>query len=221
MTKSKRRAAMIELKAEQGSQEWLDGRLGVVTASEVINVIKAGRKKGSFGAGRETYRKKLVAEIATGQSPFVTNEAMRWGSDHEDEARSEYERITNNEVYEKGLVYKDDSKRTGASPDGCVGDDGLIEIKCPFNSVVHLETVLEQKIKPEYMAQMQFQMWVLGRKWVDFVSYDPRQGKPENTITIIRVEPDEDMFALFDEQIPLFIAEVDADLEKLGIKFEK
>ena len=205
---------------EQGSKEWLALRLGVVTASETYNVIKKGRGGKGYSAARSTYMMQLVAEVCTAQSPTLSGAPLRWGNDNEPLARDAYEAINFDIVDESGLIYKDELKRFGASPDGLVGFDGGIEIKCPFTTVVHLDTIFNGTIKPEYLTQMHFIMWVTGRQWMDFCSYDPRMiGESTKRIHVIRVERDQSIIEEFEIEMPKFIIEMDMVLESLNVKF--
>lgn len=201
---------MIESQHAQGTDEWLKERLGVLTGSCAYKAFKAGRGGNGWAATRQSYLMDLVAEVMTGESPFATSRAIEWGNDHESMARDAYEAATFNVAVEAGLCFKDELKRCGASPDGFVGADGLIEIKCPYTTVVHLDTVINGTIKPEYIEQMQFQMWVTGRKWCDFVSFDPRMK--EKKIHIIRIEAEKDYTKLVED----FIAELDELLSKVA-----
>lgn len=203
---------------EQGTIEWHQERLGCITASRVYDVIKKGRS--GYSAARETYMMQLIAEVCTGEAPKISGKPLEWGNDNEPYACEAYE-ARNFEVVEHfGLIYKDESKRCGASPDGLIGEDGGIEIKCPFTTPVHLDTMLNGTIKPEYVAQMQFIMWVTGRKWMDFCSYDPRmKGDSDKRLHIIRVPRDTSMMTVFNREIPLFISEMDEILSDLGVTF--
>lgn len=211
---------MIISTAEQGSQEWISDRLGVVTASKAYNVIKKGRGGKGYAATRETYMMELVAEVCTGQSPEIKGKALDWGNENEPFAREAYEAKTFSVVDEVGLIYKDESKRFGASPDGLVSDDGGIEIKCPFTTPVHLDTMINGTIKPEYICQMQFIMWVTGRLWIDFCSFDPRMiGNADKRLCVIRVDRDDKMMEEFDVEMPKFVNEMDLALESIGVEF--
>lgn len=195
----------------QGSKEWLQARVGVVTSSrfnDVMATIRSGE-----AAARYNYKAEIVAERLTGlPSESYVNGAMQWGIDHEDEARQVYEAIRELKVEQTGLLLHETLK-AGASPDGLVGDDGLIEIKCP-NTATHIKTLIAGEAPTKYYAQMQGQMWVTGRKWCDFVSYDPRLDD-KNAITIKRVERDDDYIKLLEDSIKIFLDEVEAILEKL------
>jgi putative phage-type endonuclease len=163
--------------------QWLENRLGFVTASKFSDVLAKGQ-----GKTRRSYMLKLAAERITGK-PIETykNDAMERGIELEEQARNEYEFITGNTVELSGFVKIDDD--TGCSPDGLVGDKGLVEIKCPLVTT-HIEYVLAGKLPPTYKAQVMGQLWVTGREWCDFVSYCP-DVKSDKYIMIVRVERDE------------------------------
>ena len=197
---------MIESTAEQGSAEWLAARLGVVTASNFAKVI-------SKGVGRRAYMLQLAAERLSGLSqPFFRNTAMEWGTEHEQEARECYELFSDNTVIEKGLIYLDDSKQIGASPDGLIGENGGIEIKCP-NSTTHIEWVLSGKLPSKHKAQVQGCMWVTGRDWWDFATYDPRVN---NSLFIVRVTRDDEYVSKLSESCTAFLIELNAMTEKFN-----
>ena len=157
---------------EQGSPEWLSLRLGKVTASRIKEVIANGRGNAPSKMA-ESYLMELVAEILTGESkPFFENDAMRWGTEKEEEARAVYS-IKNSRFDIEEVAFIEHSEFIGVSPDGLVGDDGLIEIKCP-NTTTQLKRALSDNYSKDYNAQIQMQLWVSERDWCDFVSFDPR-----------------------------------------------
>lgn len=165
---------------EQGSDEWLKIRCGKVTASHFSDVM-------SKGQGRQTYMLKLAAERATGLvQPSFKNEAMQWGTDTEPFARACYEQVTGYEVEQVGFVEVDDY--VGVSPDGLVGEEGCVEIKCP-NTATHIGYIESGKLPAKYKAQVQGVMCACNRDWCDFVSYDPRNG--DNSYFCVRVKRDE------------------------------
>lgn len=178
--------------AEQGTQEWLDSRIGYVTASNMAKVMAGGR-----GATRKSYMVKMLSEILSGRvSNGYKSIHMQNGNDNEPTARLAYELATGNSVEEKGFCYVPELK-LGASTDGVVGDEGLIEIKNVLPAT-QVEFFITEKIKTEYIKQMQTQMFVLNKQWVDFVSQslgDEDNGElPEKyKLKIVRVYRDEDM----------------------------
>lgn len=205
---------------EQGADAWQEARCGVITASRAHEIIKQGRTKGSYSEARKSYMLELIAQVATGRLPEQSQfKQAAWGHDNEPLAREAYEAREFACVNTCGLIYKDESMRCGISPDGIMEDRGL-EIKNPFTTQVHLDTLLSGVIKPEYLTQCQYSMWVTGLERWDFCSYDFRmRGKPENRLVVIPQYRDEEVMARFDEEIPKFCAEMDEALERLGFKF--
>jgi len=192
---------------EQRTDEWFAARLGKVTASKVSDVM-------SKGMGRETYMTYLIAEILTTErASSFTNTAMEWGTATEPYARQAYEALNNLWVEEIGFAQHPTIERAGASPDGLVGDDGLIEIKCP-NTATHLDTLIDKTVPKKYINQMQFQMACTGRKWCDFVSFDNRL--PEDLqIFVLRVQRDDKHIAEMEVAITKFLAEMQEKIDKL------
>jgi exodeoxyribonuclease (lambda-induced) len=157
---------------EQGSAEWLQMRLGKVTASKVKDVLSKGRGN-TPSKMAETYMMELIAEKLTGESkPFFENDAMRWGTETEPQARAMYS-VKNNFIDVKEVAFVEYNDQVGISPDGFVGDEGLFEAKCP-NTTTQLKRALSDDYSADYKAQIQMQLWVTERKWCDFVSFDPR-----------------------------------------------
>ena len=157
---------------EQRTPEWFAQRAGKVTASRIADVM--AKTKTGYGAGRANYMADLIAERLTGEAKQgFTNAAMQWGTDTEPQARAMYELETGLTVVETGFVLHPAIEGTGASPDGLVGDTGLVEIKCP-NTATHIATLRGAKIDRKYLLQMHWQMICTGRDWCDFVSFDPR-----------------------------------------------
>lgn len=156
----------------QGTDEWKRQRLGVVTASRMADLT--AKTKSGYGASRGNYMAEKLIERLTGepQDTFI-NSAMQWGTDNEPFARDAYRFYSGEEVTETGFVLHPTIKNAGASPDGLVGDKGMLEIKCP-NTATHLEYLRTEEIPLKYQYQMTFQMMCLGREWCDFVSFDPR-----------------------------------------------
>jgi putative phage-type endonuclease len=157
---------------EQGSIEWLSLRLGKITASRVKDVLTKGRGT-SPSKTSESYMMELIAEILTGSSkPFFENDAMRWGTETEPQARAMYA-VNNDFVDVKEVAFVEHNEQIGISPDGLIGDYGLLEIKCP-NTTTQLKRALSDDYSADYKAQIQMQLWVTEREWCDFLSFDPR-----------------------------------------------
>lgn len=197
----------------QGSVEWFTLRAGKVTASRVADVV--AKTKTGWGASRANYMAELIAERLTGEAAErFSNAAMQWGTDHEPDARAAYEFFRDATVTEIGFVEHPSIAMTGASPDGLVGDDGLVEIKCP-NTATHLETLLSQTVPAKYVTQMLWQMACTGRKWCDFVSYDPRL--PESmSLFVKRIDRDDKRIAELETDISAFLAETASKLAQLN-----
>lgn len=201
----------------QGTPEWLAMRAGKVTASRVADVI--AKTKSGPSASRANYHAQLVAERLTGttESGF-TNGAMQWGTDCEPMARDAYSFLHDADVTEIAFVPHPTIAMSGASPDGMVGDDGLVEIKCP-NTSTHIATLLDGKVPGKYMTQMQWQLACTGRQWCDFASYDPRL--PDSMrLFVQRVPRDDVMIAELEAEVRAFLASVDATVVALIANYE-
>lgn len=197
---------------EQGTDAWYEARLGKATASRFKDVLaKLGTGKES--AHRKNYRAQLVVERLTGRrAERFTSAAMAWGTETEDLARLSYTLATTNLVEEVGFI-QHATLAAGASPDGLIGLDGCIEIKCRLTAN-HIDTLKAGHMPPEHMAQVQGQLWLTGRKWCDFVSFDPTL--PENAqLFIERIERDEEYIANLEAEVTAFLTEVDQDVEFL------
>lgn len=197
----------------QGSAEWFAIRAGRVTASRVADVV--AKTKTGWGASRANYMAELIAERLTGEpAERFTNAAMQWGTDHEPDARAAYEFFRDASVIEVGFVEHPAIAMTGASPDGLVGDDGLVEIKCP-NTATHLDTLLSQTVPAKYVTQMLWQMACTGRQWCDFVSYDPRL--PESmSLFVKRIDRDDKRIAELETDVSAFLVETANKLAQLN-----
>lgn len=197
------------VKAEQRSPEWFEARLGMPSASKYNDIMSKTRS--GYSASRKNYAAELVTERLTGNpTESFTSAAMQWGTDNEPVARLQYGLTTGLDAEETGFWIHDDIF-TGASPDGLIGEDGVLEIKCP-NTATHIDTLQSKKVPRQYVAQVQGQMWVTGRQWCDFVSFDPRL--PDNAqMIVIRVERDEAYIQELELEITNFLKEVDSLVE--------
>ena len=200
---------------EQGTPEWKAQRLGHVTASRVADVlakVRTGEAK-----VREDYRFELAVERLTNTSrDFYINDAMRWGTDTEPQARMAYEVSRGTMVEEVGFIHHPYIKYVGASPDGLIGFDGGLEIKCP-NSETHLRTIYDQTIPSKYIPQVQMGMWVTGRMWWDFVSYDPRLP-PELQLFVTRIKRDEEYIRNMEKEVNIFLHDVEETIQQIRSK---
>ncbi len=201
---------------EQRSEEWFAARAGKATASKIADII--AKTKSGYGASRANYAAQLVAERLSGRcEEGFSNAAMQWGTDKEPEARDAYCFLHDAVVTEEGFVDHPRIPMTGASPDGLIGDDGLIEIKCP-NTATHIATLLDGKVPAKYVTQMQWQMACTGRQWCDFACYDPRL--PENMqLFVRRIERDNAMIADLETEVMTFLDEVSSTVAKLRIAY--
>lgn len=202
----------------QGSPEWFAARLGKVTASRVSDVI--AKTKTGWGASRINYLAELVAERLTGASADkFSNAAMQWGTEQEPEARAAYEFRVGADVVQVGFVPHPIIPMTGASPDGLVGDEGLVEIKAP-NTATHIDTLISQTIPGKYVTQMLWQMACTGRQWCDFISYDPRLP-PSMRLFVKRLVRDDARIAELERDVSEFLAEVEQKVEQLRALYEQ
>jgi putative phage-type endonuclease len=195
---------------EQRSEEWFKARLGKVTASRVADIL--AKIKSGESASRRNYKIQLVSERLTGekQETYI-NQAMQDGIDREFYARERYVQQFG-EVEEVGFI-QHPTLEAGASPDGMVGEDGIIEIKCPMGTT-HTETLMSQDVPSKYMPQIQFQLLCTGRKWCDFVSYNPMF--PEHLqVFVKRVEADVDYQKELEVEVKQFLSEVDDVINRL------
>lgn len=201
---------------EQGSEEWMALRRGKVTASRVSDVI--AKTKTGWGASRANYMAELVAERLTGNTAEgFTNAAMQWGTEKEPEARSAYEFRMDATVDVIGFVDHPTLNMSGASPDGLIGKDGLLEIKCP-NTATHIDTLLGLTVPSKYVTQMQWQMACTNRAWCDFVSFDPRMPEAMR-LFVSRVHRDNEMIGELEQAIKVFLAELEKKVTDLTSRY--
>lgn len=197
---------------KQGTEEWAQARLGKVTASRVSDVI--AKTRSGWAASRKNYAAELIAERLTGTpTQSYTNAAMQWGLDTEPQARAAYEFFRDASVQEVGFMEHLEIPMTGASPDGLVGEDGMVEIKCP-NTATHIDTLLNKAIPDKYIVQMQWQMRCADRQWCDYVSFDPRM--PESLrLFVERIKRDDDRIGELEAAVIEFLSEIDDTIEAL------
>ena len=195
---------------EQRTEEWFKHKIGKVGASRLDAVCAKGQ-----GVTRKNYMMELLIARLTGEYPeSYTSPEMQRGIDLETEARYAYENLTGNVVMETGFILHPLIKDSGASPDGLIGIDGGLEIKCP-NTATHLKYLMTDKIDTKYIYQMQWGMACTERQWWDFVSYDNRL--PDKLkIYVQRFERDEDIIKFLTEEVEEFIKE----LNELQLKLE-
>lgn len=198
---------------EQRTDDWFTARLGKVTASSLHKVL--ARTKTGYGADRANYLTQLVLErVTNSNAEGYINAEMQWGIDQEPFARAAYEAHTGVLVDEIGFMPHPTIEMSGASPDGLVGDSGMVEIKCP-SSKTALECWLSaDPVESKYFAQMQWQMACAGRDWCDYVVFDPRMPQKAQ-LFIYRVNRDDEWLATTEKEVVKFLAEVDAKVAAL------
>jgi predicted phage-related endonuclease len=203
---------------EQGTPEWMARRCGNVTAS-YFHAVMDRTKKGTEGASRRNYRVQVVCERITGipTEHYVSLE-MEWGTEHEPIARMAYEAATGCIVEQVGYQPHPMLQRVGGSPDGLVGDDGIIEIKC-CTTPVHVTAMLTGDMSA-YQDQVHGYLWITGRKWCDMVLYDPRL--PDGLkLHVQRIGRDDAYIAKIEAEVIQFCAEVDEQHSALLARIKK
>lgn len=202
---------------EQRSTEWFQARLGKATASKICDIV--AKTKSGYSTSRKNYLAQLVCERLTGQpQDSFTNAAMQWGTDTEPMARAAYCFHRDVDVAEVGFIDHPKIGMSGASPDGLIGNDGLLELKCP-NTSTHIETLLGKAAPAKYVHQMMWQMACTGRAWCDFASFDPRLPE-EMRLFVIRLHRDDAMIAELEAEVAAFLAEVDETVARLRAQYE-
>jgi len=196
---------------QQGTPEWFAQRLGKATASRIKDIV--AKTKTGYSTSRDKYLTQLLLERLTGTvAESYANDAMSWGTEQEPFARAAYEAKMGVMVDQVAFINHPTIEMAGASPDGLVGDDGLVEIKCPM-SHTHLESLLGG-LDDQYKVQVQWQMACTGRKWTDLCSFDPR-FPAELQLVIKRFERDDAFIATLEEEVIKFLKELDDKLNKV------
>ncbi|MBS6673673.1 MAG: YqaJ viral recombinase family protein [Haemophilus paraphrohaemolyticus] len=198
----------------QGTPEWFEQRRGKVTASRIADLM--AKTKSGYSASRQNYLMQLLCERLTGKiEEGYKSAAMQRGNDLEAEARNWYQLETGESVEEVSFIDHPKINFAGASPDGLVGAEGLIEIKCP-NTATHIETLRKKEPIDRYYKQMQWQMAVTGRKWCDFVSFDNRL--PDNLAYFCkRIPRDEAVIQEIEQEVQAFLLELDVTVAELSV----
>jgi hypothetical protein len=201
----------------QRSDFWFEQRRGKVTASEVFKVLTNGRK-GESSKTRRTYAVKLASERLSGKpSDSVCTAAMIHGREQEESALKEFELLYNVKVEPVTFVANPDGSESGVSPDGFVGQDATVEVKCK-HSENHLEIILSGKMPDEHIPQVQMQLMVTKRKFCYFISYDPRFEDEHLRLFVVKVERDEEYIAKLETEIKKFLVEVQEIVDVLKAK---
>jgi putative phage-type endonuclease len=198
---------------EQRTEEWFAARCGKVTASRVADII--AKTKTGYSTSRENYLAQLVCERMTGKpAESYSNSAMQWGVEQEIYARGAYEAARDVLVDEVGFITHPTIAMAGASPDGLVGEFGLVEIKCP-NTATHIDTLLTQTVPTKHLTQIQWQLSCTQRRWCDFVSFDPRMDEGLQ-LFIKQVDYDSIYVAQLEKEVINFLMEVEDKIQKLN-----
>lgn len=194
---------------QQRTEEWFAARCGKVTASRMKDIIAK-----SDTAAYRNYQAEIISERLSGRpAESYSSREMQRGTELEPKARAVYLLETGSDVSETGLIPHPSIANSGASPDGLVDSDGLLEIKCP-NTATHIDFLLHRQPKREYILQMQWQMACTGRLWCDFVSYDDRLPEP-HAYACIRIMRDPETIELLEQAAADFLAEAEAIIKQL------
>lgn len=198
---------IVHLESIQGSDEWKKARLGIPTASRFGDILAKGA-----GKTRKAYMYELAAERLTGEfTNGYKNSDMEWGTATEPLAKAEYELWTSAKVKECGFFRNGE---VGASPDGLIGDNGLLEIKCP-KTTTQIDRFLSKEFPSECQPQVQGQLWVTGRAWTDFLSYDPRINTGARYFCVRQLR-DEQYIKNLEIEVSKFLADLDSLMKTLG-----
>lgn len=205
---------MSLIKVQQNTPEWLNLRLGKCTGSRVKDALQLLRN-GEPGAKRKNYLIELVTQRMTGFAvDHYVSDAMIWGSEQEKYARAAYEVVTGNDVDLVGMYVHPNIADFSSSPDGIIGADGLVEIKCP-QSTTHVEWMFDGVVPEEHKLQLYAEMACSERQWVDFVSFDPRL-LPRHRVLIKRLERDDVVIAAMEKGIKEFLFDVESAIKELN-----
>lgn len=198
---------------EQGTPEWHQMRLGKVSASRMSDLL-AKTKSGTAAASRAKYMAQLLCERMTGEpTEFFTTAAMQKGTEVEPVARAAYEAHNLTSVEQVAWVSHPSIEMAGCSPDGLVGEHGLIEIKCK-ETHNHFDSILNDRIDPDHAAQMLWQMACTGRQWCDYVCFDDRA--PEGLqLFVKRLERDDQKIKEMEDEVVKFLSELEKMIQKL------
>lgn len=212
---------------EQRSEEWFQQRLGKFTASTFGDCMGAGRSKDALFTltGYSLIREKIT-ELLTGDRKEISGEALDWGTYYEEYAIRMYEDLTGMRIVDAPFCpIKEYENYAGGSPDGFIeGENGIIEVKCPFNPNNHVTTLIDGTINPKYWTkyytQIQFNLFATEADFCDFISYDPRMLEDDLKIKIIRIDRDEEYITKIKERLDLAISELHNQLNIIADGWE-
>lgn len=203
---------------EQGSEKWIQARLGVISASRASDLIAKDRSGKGPGKSRRTYLRQLVAEVATGgQKDQGSFKQTEHGHAHEATAREMFAFHVGAPVHQVPFIYGDISMRYGCSPDGIVDEQSGVEIKNPYDTAIFLDFLLDGEIKPEYIEQIQFSMFCTGLPYWHMAMHAPAMRK--NSFHAVTLERDESRMTTFKDAVGQMAFDVDSDLARLGFRF--
>lgn len=196
-------------------EEWLRKRLGKITCSKFGDLMGSGRSKEAlFSQTGYSYLRRIVAE-RLGSWYSVSARAMDWGNENESKAIAEYAKRFEWDVDNTPFQYFAYTDDIGGTPDGLVGGSGCVEVKCPFDPAVHVNTLLTKEVPSEYEWQVVGHLLVTGRDWCDFISFDPRiEGK--HKLCVVRVERNEVRIEMLRKRLEVAVEEVVKMMERIG-----
>lgn len=204
---------LVDLEEKQ-REEWLKKRLGKITCSNFTVLMKEGRGKDEpFSQTGKAYLRRVVAEIL-GSYYSVSARAMDWGNENESKAIAEYVNRFGVEVDSRPFQYFAYNDNIGGTPDGLVGLYGTLEVKCPYDPAVHVNTLITREVPDDYAWQPDGHLFVTGRDWCDFISYDPRMTGDEK-LCVIRVERSEPRMELLKKKLELAVLFVNRMMEQI------
>ena len=198
-------------------REWFRARCGSLGASQIADAL--ARTKTGWGASRANVMAQLAVERLTGvPTEGFTTAAMQWGIDTEPQARTAYSFMTNADVQEVGLIIHPRINGTHASPDGLIGEDGVLEIKCA-QAAAHLDVLLSEKVPDKYQKQAVWQLACSGRQYADVVYYNPTFPASMQMWTT-RINRDEALVDQLEAEVRLFLKELEGKVEELKRRYE-
>jgi len=215
---------ILENTIKQGTEEWMKQRLGKITASKFAVLLtqpksRIDKERGLLAKTTEAYLMQKVSEVLTGTSKELKTEALTWGSETEDEARRFYELENMVEVKQVGFIPWKENPIVGGSPDGLVGDDGMVEFKCP-DSETFTRYLFDEPIPKEYKVQMLGNLMIGDRKWCDFVMYDPRIKNEKLRMVVRRFERSALEIDILKGALERTLRVYEAMLKRVGLSFE-
>lgn len=213
--------------ATQRSGAWFEQRMGKFTASTFGDCMGTGRGKDSiFTLNGQALIREKITEILTGETKHISGDALDWGTENEEFAIQMYESITGNHVLDAPFCPVEGFEDyAGGSPDGFVEEEnGIIEVKCPYNSINHVDTLIDGKIPAKYYVkyytQIQFNIMATDTEFCDFISYDPRMIQKELQMKVVRIKRDEKYIQKIKERLEMAIDEVQRQLDLIGYEPE-